>query len=269
MRAVSVRITARGGVRAALAAALLCLWAGALVSLGPRSVRALGDDTRVALTGLALGNTPEPLPTARRRLAWEVHRRTSVETIPAPARVHPTDASFFESPLLYFAAERAFDPPSEDEASALRRFLQLGGMLILDDSSGGEAEGVDTSMRALVHSILPGESLSSLPTTHPIYHSFYVLDRPVGRVRGPRQLEAIVRDGRAAIVYSRHDLGGAWARDNLGAWQREVIPGGDIQRERAIRLGVNLVVYALCLDYKDDQVHAPFLMRRRGGAPLP
>jgi len=39
---------------------------------------------------------------------------------------------------------------------------------------------------------------------------------------------------------------------------------GERQREQAIRLSVNIVLYALCLDYKDDQVHAPFIMRRRG-----
>ena len=43
--------------------------------------------------------------------------------------------------------------------------------------------------------------------------------------------------------------------------------GGDGQREGAMRLGVNLVLYALCLDYKDDQVHSPFIMRRRAGQP--
>jgi hypothetical protein len=26
-------------------------------------------------------------------------------------------------------------------------------------------------------------------------------------------------------------------------------------------------MYALCLDYKDDQVHAPFILRRRAGRP--
>jgi hypothetical protein len=28
---------------------------------------------------------------------------------------------------------------------------------------------------------------------------------------------------------------------------------------------VNLAMYVLCSDYKDDQVHAPWLMRRRAG----
>jgi hypothetical protein len=28
-------------------------------------------------------------------------------------------------------------------------------------------------------------------------------------------------------------------------------------------LAVNIAMYVLCSDYKDDQVHAPWLMRRR------
>jgi hypothetical protein len=30
-----------------------------------------------------------------------------------------------------------------------------------------------------------------------------------------------------------------------------------------VRLAVNIAMYVLCSNYKDDQVHAPFLMRRR------
>ena len=70
-------------------------------------------------------------------------------------------------------------------------------------------------------------------------------------------------DGRLVIVYSQNDLAGAWARDNFGQWEHEVYPGGDGQREMAFRLGINLAMYALCLDYKTDQVHVPFILRRR------
>ena len=78
------------------------------------------------------------------------------------------------------------------------------------------------------------------------------------------------RAGRAVIVYSQNDLGGAWARDRFGQWVHEVVPGGETQREHAFRLGVNLAMYALCLDYKADQVHVPFIMRRRmWQAPAP
>ena len=68
---------------------------------------------------------------------------------------------------------------------------------------------------------------------------------------------------QAQVLFSEHDLGGALARGATGTWEQAVMPGGDLQRERAIRLAVNVAMYVLCSNYKDDQVHAPFLMRRR------
>ena len=48
-----------------------------------------------------------------------------------------------------------------------------------------------------------------------------------------------------------------------GTWEFEPAPGGSRQREMATRLALNLVMYALCLDYKDDAVHLPVIMNRR------
>jgi Domain of unknown function (DUF4159) len=69
-------------------------------------------------------------------------------------------------------------------------------------------------------------------------------------------------------VYVQSDLGGALERDDVGNYTLDVVPGGARQREMAQRLAVNLVMYALCLDYKDDQVHAPFIMRRWAGGDV-
>ena len=44
---------------------------------------------------------------------------------------------------------------------------------------------------------------------------------------------------------------------------RSVTPGGERQREYAARLAINIAMYALCLDYKDDGVHILEIMRRR------
>ena len=62
-------------------------------------------------------------------------------------------------------------------------------------------------------------------------------------------------------------LGGAWARDDFGNYDFPCEPGGEKQRELAFRMGVNFVMYALCLDYKSDQVHVPFIMKRRRWKP--
>ena len=40
-----------------------------------------------------------------------------------------------------------------------------------------------------------------------------------------------------------------------------MVPGGDDQREEAFRVGVNLAMYALCLDYKTEQAHIDYILR--------
>ena len=60
-----------------------------------------------------------------------------------------------------------------------------------------------------------------------------------------------------------HDLLGALARDEDGTYALPTEPTSFEQRQYAIRFAVNIAMYVLCSDYKDDQVHAPFLMRRR------
>ena len=56
---------------------------------------------------------------------------------------------------------------------------------------------------------------------------------------------------------------GPFQADELGEWAFEVTGGGASQREVALRMAINLVMYASCLDYKADMLHLPFLMKRR------
>lgn len=245
-------------------AALALLAFGAVCGLPPSMGHAIGEATDFELIGVSYGLADEPRPTARRRLAWAVRTRTSIETHLAPRTKRLDDPAIFDSPFLYLAGERGFPQLSEAEIRGLQRFVEFGGFVLIDDASGGTGD-FDGSVRRALSRAFPDEPLAAVPRDHTIYRSFYLLDRPEGRVRGPDGLEGIERDGRLAVLYSQHDLGGAWARDNLGDYPFAVVPGGEEQRERAYRLGVNIVMYALCLDYKDDQVHAPFIMRRRSG----
>jgi hypothetical protein len=232
----------------------------------PIPARAIGEGTQIELVGLALPGLDDPRSLARGRLAWALRMRTSLEVRLDPRRVAATDPALFETPLVVLAGNHAFPMPDEASLTALRRFIELGGFVLVDDSSDGDA-GFDTSVRALLRRTLPNRPLRPVASNHTIYHSFYLVERPVGRIEGPPQVEGIEIDDRLAVVYSRHDLGGAFSRDALGSHSFEVVPGGEEQRERAFRFGVNLVMYALCLDYKDDQVHVPFIMRRRPGQP--
>ena len=75
-------------------------------------------------------------------------------------------------------------------------------------------------------------------------------------------MEGLHLGDRTPLLYCRNDLGGAWARDRAGRWTYDCVPGGEAQRQAALRLGVNVVLYALTVNYKQDQVHSPFLRGR-------
>lgn len=255
-------MTLGSGVRSTcFALVLACL---SVAPVGRAS--AFGDATEVEIVALSVGKGTNGSQAVTDRLAWEVRKRTSVEPMLEPGRARPDDDSLFRSPFVYWRGSEEFPPLSEASIEALRRYVHRGGFILIDDASAG-GEGFDRAVRRELLRAFPARPLKGIPDNHTIYRSFYLLGRPVGRLEGPRFLEGVTYGDRIAIVYSRHDLGGALQRDKLGAWTQAVVPGGEMQREKAIRLAVNLVLYALCTDYKDDQVHAPFIMRRRGSGP--
>jgi hypothetical protein len=166
-------------------------------------------------------------------------------------------------PLLVLAGSGSFPPFSEAERAALRRHLQYGGFLLVDAADGTDGSGFDGAVRRELAKVLPAAPLAPVARDHVLNKSFYLIDRQGGRVLVKPWVEAQALDGRLAVVYSQNDLGGAWARSELGDWEHPCTPGGEAQRETAIRLGVNIAMYALCTDYKDDAVHLPFILRRR------
>ena len=234
-------------------------------SLASRRARALGEREKLTIGQLVLGGgNTRPRPSALRRLLWELDKRTSINVRFDPELVRPLDAELYRLPFLYLAGEGGFAAPSNGEIDRLRRHLQAGGFLLADSADGRTGSGsFDSALRALTGRLFPDEPLSRLPADHVIYQAFYLLKGAPGRLAVAPGLEAVAHDGRTAIVYSQNDLGGAWARDALGQWEFEARPGGETQREMAFRVGVNLAMYATCLDYKPDQVHVPFILRRR------
>jgi Domain of unknown function (DUF4159) len=240
---------------------LCALGAGALAL--PRAARALPDTSRLVVGHLEHGGRWNPRPTALRRLMWEVAQRTSIETGADALPVRLGRPGLHRTPMLYLAGDGALPPFAEPELAALRRHLQYGGFLLVDSADGSQDTGFDASARRELARLLPGSPLRRVAREHVLYKSFYLLDHQGGRLSVRPWLEAQVVDGRLAVLYSQNDLGGAWARGQLGDWEYACTPGGEAQRETAFRLGVNIAMYALCTDYKDDAVHLPFIMRRR------
>jgi len=135
-------------------------------------------------------------------------------------------------------------------------------VLLVDEQAPDRGEFLKGAERQLAR-VLPQGSPIAIGQENVLFRSFYLLSRATGRVAKEAKLRAIVRTAAVQVIFSPNDLLGALAREAGGVHPFDVTPGGEVQRERAVRLAVNIAMYVLCSNYKDDQVHAPFLMRRR------
>lgn len=196
------------------------------------------------------------------RWTWELVRRTSAPGRLATSNVSADHPALLIEPFAIWAGAKELAPLSGPETRGLERFLKMGGVLLVDDLSP-DTGAFGKSARRELRRVLPESAPVALDPSHVIYKSYYIVDRPVGRVKGPPTLDGIVRGKYLQVLLTSHDLLGALARSRSGSWALEVEPGGVAQREMAVRLAVNIAMYVLCSDYKDDQVHAPWLMRRR------
>ncbi len=219
------------------------------------------SDFQIAL--LQYNGDWNPRPHGLPRLAWEIRRRTSIAIELATAQVRPEDDALFGYPLVAWQGTRSFSPLSDAAVSNLRHYLVSGGTLFIDITSGGEHGPFEQSVRRELERIFPDKPLERISPDHVLYKSFYLVDRHGGRDQVRPYLEAATVEGHLAVIFSSNDLAGAMSRDEYGEWDYDIGVGGDALREMTFRLGVNIVMYALCLDYKDDQVHVPFILDRR------
>jgi hypothetical protein len=227
---------------------------------------ALGASGKVRILQIRhTGSSWNPRPQAVSVLAQEVEFRTSIETASGAHSRDLEAPDLFDFPILMFAGGGAFPRLTDAQIERLRHHLEAGGFLIVDNAgeSEGSFVGFDRSVRRMMKRVFPERSFKPIPSEHVLFRSFFRLEYPSGRNLRKGYMEGISIVNRVAVVYTPNDLSGAVDRDRFGSWAYDLMPGTEGQREAAIRLGVNLVMYGLCLHYKDDQVHLKYLLKKR------
>lgn len=127
---------------------------------------------------------------------------------------------------------------NSSETENLRRWLNNGGFLFIDDDYG-----LDESARALVSRVYPDAGLVEVPYSHPIYQQIYSFDDGLPKVHEhdglPPQGFAVFHEGRMVIFYSyESNISDAWTNPEVHN------PPASL-RSRALQMGVNILVYAL------------------------
>jgi hypothetical protein len=217
---------------------------------------------------LRLPGLDNPRPGALRDLLTDVQENSSVRVQLAEEPVDPASARLFETPFVVLLGDAGFEPMSQSAVMNLRLFLREGGVLFIDDASGRPSSDFDRCVRRDLKRILPGSPLVAIGRDHAVYRSFFLLGGSAGRMNVRPYLEGVWQGDITPVLYSSNDLLGALWRSAGGGYSLEVVPGRERQRGQALRLAINLVLFALTGNYKRDAVHVRALldrMRRQGG----
>ena len=208
------------------------------------------------------GGDWNPHPLAVTPLMEELMQRTSVEAALSRHEVSLTERDLFSYPFLYMTGKYDFEPFTQEELEILRRFLSYGGFLLADDALGQPGYGFDRSLRREIKRLFPEKEFQRLSSSHAALRSYYLLRRVGGMRLVHSYLEGIYVGNATPVIYCHNDLSGAWERDQLGNWLNPCAPGGEEQRRDAFHLGINLILYAMTENYKEDLIHVPFIRRR-------
>ena len=207
-------------------------------------------------------------------LTATLNRRTAVETAePLAVDLERDELIFF--PLLYWPVVSTQAAPSPRAVERINRYLETGGTILFDtrdanDQTPGPVGGA-TSLAQRLRRLVAGIKMPPLvpiPPDHVLTKSFYLLHDFPGRWNvGTLWVEPVedrVNDGVSGVIVGANDWAGAWAVDGQGRAAFAIVPGGEPQREVAMRFGINLVMYVLTGNYKSDQVHVPAILERLG-----
>lgn len=238
-------------------------------------------DTRLAYVKTGLADVDTISQEGLTGLGLALRARTSYEPLePMGVDLEKDDLSFY--PLLYWPLDPREKALSPKALAKIGDYMRNGGTIFFDtrDLTLGAARGPSSPGEQTLRRITAGLDLPPLqpvPADHVLTKTFYILHDFPGRWSGgqvwvealppaPKDGSPPARggDGVSPVIIGGNDWAAAWAVDSSGRFVATPSPGGELQREIAFRVGINVVMYALTGNYKADVVHAPALLQRLG-----
>ena len=196
-------------------------------------------------------------PASDLNFSFRLQQLTSMKVEPDPVQLELTDPRLFDYPFLYLVEPGAL-AFSQAEVDALRRYLENGGFLMVDDF-WGEEEWYNFYYE--IRRVFPDREPQELPLEHPVFHCVYDLkEKPqipsIGHAVGGRydgrtwerpdaqtpHYKAIYDDQDRMMVIICHntDLGDGWEREGEDPWYFR-----EFSEKYAYPLGINIVTYAM------------------------
>jgi hypothetical protein len=166
-------------------------------------------------------------------------RNTLLDVAPEAETVKPSSDNLYTYPYLYLTGHGNVHFTST-EAHRLRRYLQQGGFLHIDDNYG-----LDKHIRREMKKVYPDKEFRELSFNHPIYHAHYDFPNGLPQIHvhdegEPAQGYGMFNEnGQLVVFYSTEsDLGDGWDPASVHNNPPE-------KRRAALRMGTNILVYAM------------------------
>jgi hypothetical protein len=194
------------------------------------------------------------------QLGQDADRLSNLE-FEAPTEVPPTE--FWKYPIVFHSSTSRLSPLSQEDQQRIRDYCERGGLIIFDDPLATTDSQFYQSVKNEMSKIFPGRDLKKISKEDVIFRTFYLLNEVSGRKLAAPYLEGISFDNRWVVLFSFNDLLGATFRTPRGDYGLSVTPYGISQRVLAQRLLVNFLMYGATIDYKDDAIHLPHILKRR------
>jgi hypothetical protein len=176
-------------------------------------------------------------PSSLPNLVKALNERTPFRLTSREKVVRLNDDDLWQLPFLHMTGHGNVKW-SETDLVTLRRYLEQGGFLHIDDNYG-----MDESIRKEIARLFPDHPLTEVPLNHPIYHLVYDFPRGIPKIHEhdgkPAQGFGVTVDGRLVLYYSfQTDLGDGWEDPDVHKDPPE-------KHEAALRMGINLFTYAV------------------------
>ena len=218
-----------------------------------------------------------------RGLSTILNERTALDP-GDPIGVDPSKDELTFFPLLYWAIAPDTPMPTPATMARIDAYMKQGGSVLFDtrdqllrSTQINTITGTPAGER--LKAMLSGldiPPLEPVPADHVLTKTFYLLSDFPGRYDGgplwvqytesatPTDRPVAEGDGVSPILITENDFAAAWATDASGHFLYPTVPNNPMQREYAVRAGINIVMYTLTGNYKSDQVHVPDILERLG-----
>ena len=174
-------------------------------------------------------------PTSLKNLAIFCNEQLHTSFNPTEAHVEIGGNDIFNYPFVHMTGHGRW-AVSDAEAQNMRKYLEGGGFLHIDDNYG-----LDPYVRPALKKIFPELELVELPFNYPIYHQKFNFPNGLPKIHEPDggapKGYGLIYKGRLVVFYSfETDLGDGWEDFDVHRDPPE-------KHIAALQMGANLVQY--------------------------